>query len=418
MIITFVVLIAAAVMLVWEPVPSAVIALAIPVILAITGVLTAEEALSGFSNPVVVLFSSTFVIGAALFRTGLAHDIASFLKRLGGQRNLVLLGLLMATSAILSAALSNTGTVAVLLPMVTALTAASRLERRPALMALAFSASLGGTLTLIGTPPNLIVQAALIERGMEPFAFFDFARIGLPVVAISFVFLLTVGRRLLPKEHIPESWMETRPEPIPRNVPVRKKAIAGGVMLVVLTMMAGGWFPLSIIALGGAIVVVITGCISPRRALASLEWETVFLFAGMLSLSVALEHTGAGQLIASSAIHLLGTAPHPTLIVGVLFGLTWLLTQFMSNTASAALLVPIALAIAEGVGASEHAVLMSIAIAASCALATPIGTPPNMLVFRAGGFKFADYARVGLPLSLILWAFCTFALPWLWPLGG
>ena len=138
----------------------------------------------------------------------------------------------------------------------------------------------------------------------------------------------------------------------------------------------------------------------------------------MLSLSVALEHTGAGQLIASSAIHLLGTAPHPTLIVGVLFGLTWLLTQFMSNTASAALLVPIALAIAEGVGASEHAVLMAIAIAASCALATPIGTPPNMLVFRAGGFKFADYARVGLPLSLILWAFCTFALPWLWPLGG
>ena len=418
MIITFVVLVAAAVMLVWEPIPSAVIALSIPVVLAMTGVLTVNEALSGFSNPVVVLFSSTFVIGAALFRTGLAHDIASFLKRLGGQRNLVLLGLLMFTAAALSAALSNTGTVAVLLPMVTALTAASRLERRPALMALAFSASLGGTLTLIGTPPNLIVQAALIERGLEPFAFFDFARIGLPIVAVSFIFLLTIGRKLLPKEHIPESWMETKREPMLRNVPVYKKVIAGSVMLVVLTMMAGGWFPLSIIALAGAITVVITGCISPRRALASLEWETVFLFAGMLSLSVALEHTGAGELIATSAIRLLGTSPHPTLVVAVLFGLTWLLTQFMSNTASAALLVPIGLSIAEGIGASEHAVLMAIAMAASCALATPIGTPPNLLVYRCGGFKFADYARVGLPLSLLLWALCSFALPWLWPLAG
>jgi len=326
------------------------------------------------------------------------------------------MGLLMLTAALLSAALSNTGTVAVLLPMVTALTAASRLERRPALLSLAFAASLGGTLTLIGTPPNLIVQAALIDRGLEPFAFFEFARIGLPIVAIAFLFMLTVGRRLLPKGHIPERWMETKPEPIHRNVPPRQKVIAGGVMLVVLTVMAGGWVPLPITALAGAIVVVITGCISPRRALASLEWETVFLFAGMLSLSVALEKTGAGELIASSAIHILGASPHPTLVIAVLFGLTWLLTQFMSNTASAALLVPIGLAIAEGIGVSEHSLLMAIAVAASCALATPIGTPPNLLVYRAGAFRFTDYVRVGLPLSLILWAFCSFALPLLWPL--
>ena len=416
MIATFVVLFLAAVLLVWEPVPSAIIALSVPVVLAMTGVLTVDEALSGFANPVVVLFSSSFVIGAALFRTGLAHDIASFLKRLGGQRNTVLMGLLMLTAALLSAALSNTGTVAVLLPMVTALTAASRLERRPALLSLAFAASLGGTLTLIGTPPNLIVQAALIDRGLEPFAFFEFARIGLPIVAIAFLFMLTVGRRLLPKGHIPERWMETKPEPIHRNVPPRQKVIAGGVMLVVLTVMAGGWVPLPITALAGAIVVVITGCISPRRALASLEWETVFLFAGMLSLSVALEKTGAGELIASSAIHILGASPHPTLVIAVLFGLTWLLTQFMSNTASAALLVPIGLAIAEGIGVSEHSLLMAIAVAASCALATPIGTPPNLLVYRAGAFRFTDYVRVGLPLSLILWAFCSFALPLLWPL--
>ena len=415
MIATFVVLFLAAVLLVWEPIPSAVIALAVPVVLAMAGVLTVEEALSGFSNPVVVLFSSFFVIGAALFRTGLAHDIASFLKRLGGQRNTVLLGLLMGTAVLLSAALSNTGTVVVLLPMVTALTAASRLERRPALLALAFAASLGGTLTLIGTPPNLIVQAALIEEGLEPFAFFDFARIGLPVVAISFVFMLTIGRKLLPKGNVPERWMETKPEPVTRHVPLHQKIVAGGVMLIVLTIMAGGWFPLPITALGGAIVVVITGCISPRRALASLEWETVFLFAGMLSLSVALERTGAGELIASSAIKILGTSPHPTLVIAVLFGLTWGLTQFMSNTASAALLVPIGLAIAEGIGASEYSVLMAIAVAASCALATPIGTPPNLLVYKAGAFRFADYARVGLPLSLILWAFCSFALPWLGP---
>jgi len=416
MIATFVVLFVAAALLVWEPVPSAVIALSVPVVLAMTGVLTVEEALSGFSNPIVVLFSSSFVIGAALFRTGLAHDIASFLKRLGGKRSLVLMALLMLTGALLSAALSNTGTVAVLLPMVTALTAASRLERRPALLALAFAASLGGTLTLIGTPPNLIVQAALIDQGFEPFAFFDFARIGLPVVAIAFVYMLTIGRRLMPKGHVPERWMETPPEPVGRTVPIRQKIVAGVVMVVVLTMMAGGWVPLPITALAGAIIVVITGCISPRRALASLEWETVFLFAGMLSLSVALEKTGAGELIATSAIRLLGATPHPTVVVAVLFGLTWGLTQFMSNTASAALLVPIGLAVAEGIGASEHSVLMAIAIAASCALATPIGTPPNLLVYRAGSFRFADYARVGLPLSLILWAFCSFALPWLWPL--
>ncbi len=136
----------------------------------------------------------------------------------------------------------------------------------------------------------------------------------------------------------------------------------------------------------------------------------------MLPLASAMNSTGAGKLIADLVVGLMGENPSAFVIMSAMFWLTAILTQFMSNTASTTLLAPICLAIANGIGVSPHAILMVVAMAASCAFATPVGTPPNTLVLGPGGFKFNDYIKVGVPLLVICYAVLMVVAPIFWPL--
>ena len=163
---------------------------------------------------------------------------------------------------------------------------------------------------------------------------------------------------------------------------------------------------------------VITGCISEKEAYNAIDWTTIFLFAGTLSLATALDQTGAGKMVANAVIGLVGESTSPYVLMTACFILSAGLTQFMSNTASCALLAPIGLHIAAGMGASPHAILMTIGIAASAAFATPIATPPNTLVLGPGGLKFMDYVKIGLPLLLITYIGCLLIIPRVWPFYG
>jgi di/tricarboxylate transporter len=168
-------------------------------------------------------------------------------------------------------------------------------------------------------------------------------------------------------------------------------------------------------AVSGAIFLVLTGCISEQKAYGGVDWVTIFLFAGMMPVATALDTSGAGKIIADKVIAFMGDHPSPYLLCVVLFLLSSILTQFMSNTASAALLCPLGLSIASGINVSPHAVIMSICIAASCAFATPVGTPPNTLVLGAGRYRFMDYVKVGGPLVLLELVVCAVLIPMLWP---
>ena len=196
-----------------------------------------------------------------------------------------------------------------------------------------------------------------------------------------------------------------------------KMWISGIILLGVVACMALGLknLPLHTAAVTGAILCVITGCLKEKEAYAGIDWVTIFLFAGMLSVASAMEKTGAGKMIADAVVSMMGDNPNPYVLTAVLFLISNVLTQFMSNTASAALLAPIGISIAQSVGADPKPVLMALGIAASMAFATPMATPPNTLVLGPGGFSFNDYVKVGVPMCLISLVACVIIIPIFWP---
>ena len=197
----------------------------------------------------------------------------------------------------------------------------------------------------------------------------------------------------------------------------KKQIISGLILAVVVIVMALDLKSISLemAAIIGALVCVLTGCLTEKQAYASIDWVTIFLFAGMMPVSTAMDKTGAGKLIAEWAVSLMGGSPTPIIMTSVLFIISCTLTQFMSNTAAAALLAPVGVAISQQLGASPKAVLMAIGVAASCAFATPVGTPPCTLVLGPGGYKFMDYVKVGVPLVILCFIVSIIVIPMVWP---
>lgn len=419
-VVTLSVLTIAAFFFATELIPLAVTAMGSAIVLGILGILTTEEVFAGLSNSTVVLFAGMFVIGASMFHTGLAQKIGALVVQKAGAEENRLMFAIMAVTVVLSAVSSNTGTVAALTPVIIGICAVAKLSVSRQMMPLAIAANVGGTITLIGTPPNLIVSGSLQAAGLQPFGFFEFAWIGIPLSILGMVYMMTIGKRLLPtrildeKAHV-EVEQEIAASDVPRDP--KKMWIAGLILLGVVVCMGLDlpWLPLQMAAVIGALLCVLTGCLTEKQAYQGIDWVTIFLFAGMLSVAMAMEKSGAGQLVANYVVSLLGSDPNPIFITAALFVLSCGLTQFMSNTAAAALLGPIGISIAHSIGASPYPVLMAIGIAASCAFTTPVATPPNTLVLGPGQYTFMDYVKCGTPLCLLSLIMCLVIIPIIWP---
>ena len=424
-IITLCVLAVACFLFVTELIPLAVTAMAACTALGILGVLPSKQVYAGLSDSTVVLFGGMFVIGAAMFRTGLAQAIGLAVVKKAGTKEVPLMGAIMLVTIALSSVSSNTGTVACLMPVVIGICQAAHISQSRQLMPLAIAANVGGTITMIGTPPNVIVTGALSAAGLPTFGFFEFALIGIPLSIIVFVFTLLVGRHLLPENsagEMDEAAVKAAAEEAGAAddaAPASKSKmwISGLIMIGVVVCMALDLktVPLQTAAVTGAILCVITGCLKEKEAYAGIDWVTIFLFAGMLSVATAMDKTGAGKLIADTVVNMMGDHPNPIVLCAVLYLISNVLTQFMSNTASAALLAPIGISIAQSIGADPKPVLMAIGIAASMAYATPMATPPNTLVLGPGGFSFNDYVKVGVPLCIITFIASVIIIPIFWP---
>ncbi|WP_288571653.1 SLC13 family permease [Mitsuokella jalaludinii] len=414
-VLTLIVLGVAAFFFVTEIIPLAVTAMGASIALGLLGVLTPKQVFSGLSNSTVVLFAGMFVIGAAMFQTGLAQRIGITVVHAAGTGEKRLMAAIMIVTIILSSVSSNTATVACLLPVVVQICAVARLAVSPQLMALAVAANVGGTITMIGTPPNILMSATLSASGLQPFGFFEFAWIGIPLSIVGVIYMLTIGRRLCPHGHI-DSNLSDLTSDLPKDT--RKMAICAIILILVVVAMALSKtinVPMQTAAIIGALACVITGCLSEKQAYGGIDWTTIFLFAGMLPLAEAMDKTGAGAMIANGVVGIIGSNASPLIIVMALFLLSCGLTQFMSNTAAAALLAPIGISIAQSIGVSPFPVLMAIGIAASCAFTTPVATPPNTLILGPGKFHFMDYVKVGLPLVLVSMIVCTVIIPLVWP---
>ncbi|MBS5161909.1 MAG: SLC13/DASS family transporter [Klebsiella variicola] len=414
--ITLCLLVFAIVMFVWEKVPLAVTSMVVCVALVVTGVLDLKQAFAGFIDSNVILFVAMFVVGGALFETGMANKVGGVITHFAKTEK-QLIFTIMVVVGVMSGFLSNTGTAAVLIPVVIGVAAKSGFSRSRLLMPLVFAAALGGNLSLIGAPGNLIAQSALQNIG-SGFGFFEYAKVGLPMLVCGILYFLTIGYKFLPNNPNSGEVGSVGEQRDYSHVP-RWKQILSLVVLIatILGMIFEKQTGISLAVAGciGALVLVVTGVLTEKQAYKAIDSQTIFIFGGTLALAKALEMTGTGKLVADQVIGLLGNNSSPFMLLVVVFALSVVMTNFMSNTATVALLVPVSLSIAAGMGADPRAVLMATVIGSSCAYATPIGMPANMMVLSAGGYKFVDYAKSGIPLIIVSTIVSLILLPILFP---
>ena len=384
--------------------------------LVVTGVLDVKTAFAGFIDSNVILFVAMFIVGGALFETGMANKIGGIVTKFAKSERMLIIAI-MVIVGLMSGVLSNTGTAAILIPVVIGIAAKSGYSRSRLLMPLVFAAAMGGNLSLIGAPGNLIAQSELQKIG-ESFGFFEYAIVGMPILICGIIFYATIGYRLLPNRKTSDSGSVFDEQKNFDDVPKWKQTLS--LVILVLTLLGMIFedkigIKLCVTGCIGALALILTGVISEKDALKSIDLKTIFLFGGTLSLASALSETGAGEEIANTVIRALGENPSPYVLTFVVFILCCVMTNFMSNTATTALMAPICVSIAQGMGADPRAVLMACVIGGSCAYATPIGMPANTMVVGAGGYTFMDYVKSGLPLIIIATIVSMIILPIAFP---
>ena len=413
--ITLLFLLFAIVMFMWEKIPLGLTSMIVCVGLVVTGVLEWQTAFAGFIDSNVILFVAMFIVGGALFETGMANKIGGIVTHFAKTERQLIVAI-MVIVGVMSGFLSNTGTAAILIPVVIGIAAKSGYSRSRLLMPLVFAAAMGGNLTLIGAPGNMIAQSGMEGIGLK-FGFFDYAKVGVPILIVGIIYFAFIGYKFLPNKEGSDEGIFDESKDF-SHVPKWKQYLSLVILLLTLVGMIFEeqlGIKLCVIGCIGALALMVTGVISEKDALASIDLKTIFLFGGTLSLAAALEQTGAGELIAEKVIGMLGDNPSPYILTFVIFMLCCVMTNFMSNTATTALMVPIGISIAQGMGADPSAVLMACVIGGSCAYATPIGMPANTMVVTAGGYTFKDYAKAGVPMILVATVVSMILLPIFYP---
>ncbi len=595
------------------------VALGLLISLMVTRILTPEEALAGFSSPIVITIASLFIVGGAVMETGLADSVSGKIIQFAGKSRVRLLVMIMGTVALLSGFISDTGTVAVMAPAIISISRKKGINPSKLLIPLSFASMLGGAMTLIGTPPNIVVSDLLVENGFQPFSFFDYTPIGLTLLVAGILYIVLAGSWLLPDRKsgtelqrvdspeelmavykLPEDlyrlrirqgsplvgksllesnlgsgygvnvlkifrtdgtqdrspignlrflddeepgsqkvsaqdlllpddllicqgklndishasatlqlgvqpaksvdhkalvnnevgvaevllpprsqmigktlvssrfgslyqltvlginrpgsderlslkdtalqfgdtlfvqgpWKNIRaltnqrrdfvvvgqPETMKGTPPRSKMIVSGLILAAMLISLVAGWLPLATTAMIAAFLMIISGCLTMKQAYNSVDWKSIILIAGMLPMTTALQEVGLVEIGANwIASTLGGLGAIPTM--ASLFLITSLFTQVISNTATTVLIAPVALSLALQLGYQPQAFLMTVALAASTAYATPVASPVNTLVMAAGNYRFKDYAKAGIPLIFIAMVITVLLLPVLWPLN-
>lgn len=398
----------------------------IPIVLYLSGVIDNEAAFSNLTHPILIMLICIFIQSKAIFEVGLAYQIgesfSTFTRKIGQNNEKITIMLVIGFGAIMSTVLPNIATTAALVPIVIAVSSYSGISRSKLLITLALGTSMGGTITLIGTPPNFLAKATLDAAGISSFGFFDFAWIGIPLTLLGTLYLLTIGFKSLPDHYVEAKQSSIKKEQ--ENSRNDNKATKLKQWTVALVFIA---FVLSIIfekATGipnqyiGIIGVMILGglrILNERQIFNSIDWSTTIFIAGILTLAAALSSTGSNDILAGLAISLIGDTSSAYVFTGLLFAISAILTQFLSNTGTAGVLMPIGLSIAQSMDADPRAVVMAIALGCAASFATPIATPSNIIVTGPGQLTFMDWVKVGSPLVIIGLVLSLIILPLVFP---
>lgn len=367
-------------------------------VLNVTGVLTVEEAFSGFDTASIITVGLLFLVLAGLRHTGALEWMVSHL--MGQPKNHAhAIIRLMLPVGILSSFMSNTGTTALFQDVIKKW--ADKLGMAPSklLIPLAYSASLGGMLTLIGTPPNLIIAGMYAKNygiSMNTFAPFPVAICCL-LASIAVTVLL---RNVLPERAVPVKEEDNNKADVLNNTKfTRKTYLSIGIMISVLVLSALNVLPLSTCCILAGIIMVLTKCCTSDQATKEIDWNIIIVFVGSICLGNAIHKSGIDEIILDMIFKCCGTDPLMVLIM--ICATAAVTTEFISDTACAAMFCPIVIHAANNLGVNPMPFMIALMMAVSNNYATPIATPPNTLVYATGGYKFADFARIGLLLKFV-----------------
>jgi di/tricarboxylate transporter len=385
-----------------ERIPIAMTAIGASLLLGVIGAIELQDVYSAFGSDVTVFCAGMMVVGNTLFRTGFADAVARGIERLGLYRNERLLVIVVtAAAAFLSAWLSNSAVVAMFIPLVALIAARSggRIRMPIALMGTGIGAAIGGISTLTGSTTQLITQGILQETdGAEPMGLFTLTRIGGPLVLITILYMATVGysigRRVLDFE--PPDLLAPQGEPGQADaatVPRWRLWFSMAVMVAIILAFAFGLWNIAIVSLIGASIMILSGCMPYREALRGIDWNTLVILSAAQALGLGLTASGAGQLIADAVVGAFGSDLSPWAVLCIFVALATILTNLASNTALVVMLVPIVMSVADGLGADPTSWAIVVTIACNLAVGTQT---------MVGGFRFLDYVKVGGPLVLIL----------------
>ena len=416
-IITLLILVVAIIIFISDRLPMGLVAFMVPMALYFFGVIGVKDIFASIVNENVILIIAMCVLGAAFFKTGLAWQSSKILlKYAKTERSLSVL--IFMISGVMSAFVSNSGTVAVLIPIVLGIAGTSQIKPIKLLMPLVFGATIGADISIIGSPGNLIAKNTLetFSKGNLSVPFFEYAKIGIPLMIACALLLFFFGSRLIPDR---DGHEQSDVQMDYSHIPEWHKLLTLIVfVLAILGMVATDYVkflpPIHIIACCAAIVLVLTGVLNQKETFNSFETLTVFMLAFMMPLGAALNSTGAGEMIARAVISVTGNSG-VIVIMASLWILTWALTQVMSNTAACTLLCPVGWTIAQSIGADPRAVVIAIFIASSVAVCTPMAIPANSMIIGPGNVKFKDFLKPGLAISFVCFIVSMILLPVFYP---
>ncbi|EPL6141110.1 SLC13 family permease [Klebsiella pneumoniae] len=416
-IITLLILVVAIIIFISDRLPMGLVAFMVPMALYFFGVIGVKDIFASIVNENVILIIAMCVLGAAFFKTGLAWQSSKILlKYAKTERSLSVL--IFMISGVMSAFVSNSGTVAVLIPIVLGIAGTSQIKPIKLLMPLVFGATIGADISIIGSPGNLIAKNTIetFSKGNLSVPFFEYAKIGIPLMIACALLLFFFGSRLIPDR---DGHEQSDVQMDYSHIPEWHKLLTLIVfVLAILGMVATDYVkflpPIHIIACCAAIVLVLTGVLNQKETFNSFETLTVFMLAFMMPLGAALNSTGAGEMIARAVISVTGNSG-VIVIMASLWILTWALTQVMSNTAACTLLCPVGWTIAQSIGADPRAVVIAIFIASSVAVCTPMAIPANSMIIGPGNMKFKDFLKPGLAISFVCFIVSMILLPVFYP---
>ena len=416
-IITLLILVVAIIIFISDRLPMGLVAFMVPMALYFFGVIGVKDIFASIVNENVILIIAICVLGAAFFKTGLAWQSSKILlKYAKTERSLSVL--IFMISGVMSAFVSNSGTVAVLIPIVLGIAGTSQIKPIKLLMPLVFGATIGADISIIGSPGNLIAKNTIetFSKGNLSVPFFEYAKIGIPLMIACALLLFFFGSRLIPDR---DGHEQSDVQMDYSHIPEWHKLLTLIVfVLAILGMVATDYVkflpPIHIIACCAAIVLVLTGVLNQKETFNSFETLTVFMLAFMMPLGAALNSTGAGEMIARAVISVTGNSG-VIVIMASLWILTWALTQVMSNTAACTLLCPVGWTIAQSIGADPRAVVIAIFIASSVAVCTPMAIPANSMIIGPGNVKFKDFLKPGLAISFVCFIVSMILLPVFYP---